>query len=140
MGGVHQATQSHIILLVFALFKSHHHHAKVPKKQDWPNSKPDLDCSSNSWANPSSHQCDFHILHLLCWPSVVLCRRRGSCPDLSRKQLHKLSISFWIQCLNEASKPQPVIYPRTWAPRGGLRNVLNLFFQPNFHSFPLRRS
>lgn len=25
-------------------------------------------------------------------------------------------------------------------PQGGLRNVLNMFFQPNFHSFPLRGS
>lgn len=116
MGGIHRATQSFIILLVFALFKSHHH-AKVPKEQDWPNSKLGLDCSSNRRANPSSHQCDFHILDLLCWPPVVLCRRRGSCPDLGRKQLHGLSVSFLIQCLKHPN-PNWSLYPRTWTLQG----------------------
>lgn len=137
MGGIHQATQSFIILLGFALFKSHHH-AKVPKKQDWPNSKLGLDCSSNRRANPSSHQCDFHILDLLCWPSVVLCRWRGSCPDLSRKQLRGLSVRFLIQCLKHPNANWS-FYPRTWTPQGSQKCSEHVL-STQFSLFPTLRS
>lgn len=83
--------------------ESSSYHAKVPKEQDWLNAKPGLDCSSNKWVNPSSHQCDFYILNLLCWSSVVLCRWRGSCPDLSSKQKHGLSVSFLTQGLKHSN-------------------------------------
>lgn len=105
--------------------------AKVPKKQDWPNSKPGLDCSSNGQANPSSHQCDFHILDLLCGPSVVLRRRRGSCPDLSRN--HHM-VSQLPDSVAEASKSDQLLIQGHGHLRA-LRNVLGMCFQLNFHSF-----
>lgn len=126
---------SHIILLVSALFKSHHH-AKVPKEQEWPNPEPGLDCSGNGWANPSSHQCDFYILRLLCRPSLVLCGWRGSCPDLSRKQTHGSSVSFLIQYWRHPHPNRSFIHNHGH-PRGLKRSDHeSMCFQSNSQDFP----